>query len=81
MNKKNKEKVLTPFEQNRKNINDFHENVKLCESAMLLVEAAKVLQIPYDENESEELVQLGKMLDSTIIQFSEFLEDRGDKWN
>ena len=74
---KEKPKKLTPFEQNRKNIKDFHENMKMYESVVLLAEAAKALNIP----EMEDFCELEEMLKSTMISFSEFIEERGDKWN
>ena len=73
-----KQKKLAPFEQNKKNIKDFHENVKMYESAVLLAEAAKVLNLT---SESTEFSELEEMLNSTIKSFSEFIEERGDQWN
>ena len=75
---KEKPKKLTPFEQNKKNIKDFHDNMKMYESVVLLAEAAKALNITA---EMEEFGELDEMLKSTMISFSEFIEDRGDKWN
>lgn len=78
MTKKDNKKKLPPFEQNKKNIKQFGENINLYQSALLLVEAAKALSIYSDDSE---LIELENMLKSTIIQFSEFLEERGDQWN
>ena len=53
--------------------------MKMCESAALLMEAAIALNIT--SSEANELCELEDMLVSTIVQFSEFLESRGDEWN
>mgnify|MGYP003142592471 CR=1 FL=1 len=79
MSDKKKRVKLTPFEQNKINIKEFHENMKMCESAALLMEAAIALNIT--SSEANELCELEDMLVSTIVQFSEFLESRGDEWN
>ncbi len=76
---KKKKKKLSPFEQNRENIKAFSENVKLYESVIMLVEASKHLNLFTDESVDSD--SLNEMLKSTIIQFSEFIEDRGDQWN
>jgi len=73
-----KKPKLSPFEQNEENIKKFRENMKLYESVVLLVDAAIKLDLAFDTEESD---QLEEMLKTTILQFSKFLEDRGDKWN
>jgi hypothetical protein len=78
---KNKQKTkLPPFEQNKKNIKDFHDNIKMCESVALMVEAAKALSF-VDTTGENEFAELDEMLKSTMISFSEYIEDRGGKWN
>jgi|ETNmetMinimDraft_5_1059913.scaffolds.fasta_scaffold165876_1 inactivated superfamily I helicase len=78
MSKKKEPKVLSPFEQNEKNIRIFHENVKMYESVVLLTQAALALDLT---SEAGELCELEGMLKSTIKQFSEYIEERGGKWN
>ena len=78
MSTKKEPRVLLPFEQNKKNIKDFHENMKMFESVVLMAEAALALNLT---SESEEFCELEEMLKSTIKQFSEFIEERGGKWN
>ena len=78
MSEKSKKK-LTPFEQNKKNIKDFADNMNLYHSVVLLVEAAKQLGGSPEEHYEPDV--LDRMLESTIISFSEFLEERGDSWN
>lgn len=78
---KQKEPIkLSPFEQNRKNIKDFHDNMKMYESVVLMVEAAKALNFVSGSDEPE-FNELEEMLKSTMISFSEFIEDKGGKWN
>ena len=78
MSEKKKEK-LSPFDQNLKNIKQFHENMKMCESAALLLDAAIALNMT--SSDTVESYGLEEMLIATIKQFSEFLESRGDEWN
>jgi len=78
MSIKKEPKVLTPFDQNKKNIKDFHDNMKMYKSVVLLAEAALALDLT---SETEEFCELEEMLKSTIKQFSEFIEERGGKWN
>ena len=80
MSKDETKTKLPPFEQNRKNIKDFHDNLKMYESVVLMAEAAKALSIT-SGSEEPELVDLEEMLKSTMISFSEFIEERGGKWN
>ena len=80
MSKEKPETKLPPFEQNLKNIKDFHDNIKMYESVVLMVEAAKALNIATTTDE-EEFSELDEMLKSTMISFSEYIEDRGGKWN
>ena len=79
MSIENNKKKLLPFEQSKENLKIFCENVNLCESALLLVEAAAALNIVGEED--SEMKELNDMLKVTIRQFSEFLEERGDEWN
>ena len=78
MSTKKKPKALLPFEQNKENIKQFHENMKMYESVVLLAEAAKALNIT---SETQEFCELEEMLKSTMRSFSEFIEERGGKWN
>ena len=48
------------------------------ESVVLLAEAAKALNIT---SETQEFCELEEMLKSTMRSFSEFIEERGGKWN
>ena len=78
---KNKLKIkLTPFEQNKKNIKDFHDNIKMYQSAVLMAEAVKALSFVSGSVEPE-FEELENMLNSTIISFSEFIEEKGGEWN
>jgi hypothetical protein len=71
---------LPPFEQNKKNIKDFHDNMKMYESVVLMVEAAKALNFATG-SEYDEFDELDEMLKSTMISFSEFIEEKGGEWN
>ena len=71
---------LLPFEQNKKNIKDFHDNIKMYESVVLMVEAAKALNFVPDTGE-DEFDELEVMLKSTMMSFSEYIEDKGGEWN
>ena len=79
MPKKHDKKQLLPFERAIENATRFKENVNLYESVLLLAEA--VVQLDITHADDDETTSLDEMLKSTIIQFSEFLEDRGDLWN
>ncbi len=78
--KQKKPNKLSPFEQNRKNKKEFPENVKIYETVELMVEAAKALNF-VSGSEEPEFNELEEMLKSTMISFSEFIEDKGGKWN
>ena len=78
--KQKKPVKLSPFEQNRRNIKDFHENMKMYESVVLMVEAAKALSFVSGSVEPE-FDELEEMLKSTMISFSEFIEEKGGEWN
>jgi len=80
MSKKEPKKKLSPFDQNLKNIKDFHDNMKMFESAVLMTEAAKALNLVPDAD-GEEFSELDEMLKSTIVSFSEYIEERGGSWN
>ena len=80
MSKDEQKNKLPPFEQNLKNIKDFHDNIKMCESVALMVEAAKALNLVTD-NDEKEFDDLDEMLKSTMVSFSEYIEERGGKWN
>jgi len=80
MSKDEQKNKLPPFEQNLKNIKDFHDNIKMCESVALMVEAAKALDLVTD-NDEKEFDDLDEMLKSTMVSFSEYIEERGGKWN
>ena len=80
MSKDEQKNKLPPFEQNLKNIKDFHDNIKMCESVALMVEAAKALNLVTD-NDEKEFDGLDEMLKSTMVSFSEYIEERGGKWN
>ncbi len=80
MSKKEPKKKLSPFDQNLKNIKDFHDNMKMFESAVLMTEAAKALNLVSDAD-GEEFSELDEMLKSTIVSFSEYIEERGGSWN
>jgi|TARA_E500000318_G_C3492531_1_gene185003 hypothetical protein len=74
------EKKLLPFEQSIKNMNDFCDNMQMFESVALMVEAAEALNLS-SSTEEYELAELDEMLKSTLISFSEYIEDRGGLWN
>ena len=57
----------------------YYENMKMCESAALLLDAAIALNMT--SSDAVESYGLEEMLIATIKQFSEFLESRGDEWN
>ena len=80
MSEEKPKKKLTPFEQDLKNIKDFHDNMKMYESVVLMVEAAKALNLVTATDEGE-FDELDEMLKSTMISFSEYIEERGGKWN
>ena len=80
MPKEKQKNKLPPFEQNIKNIKDFHDNMKMFESAVLMTEAAKALNLVSDADE-EGFSELDEMLKSTIVSFSEYIEERGGSWN
>tara|TARA_Y100000114_G_C11603482_1_gene251598 strand:+ start:104 stop:346 length:243 start_codon:yes stop_codon:yes gene_type:complete len=80
MSKDEQKNKLPPFEQNLKNIKDFHDNIKMCESVALMVEAARALDLVTD-NDEKEFDDLDEMLKSTMVSFSEYIEERGGKWN
>ena len=50
------------------------------ESVVLMVEAAKALSF-VTGSEEPEFNELEEMLISTMISFSEFIEDKGGEWN
>ncbi len=78
---KEKQKIkLSPFEQNKKNIKDFHDNIMMYESVLLMVEAAKAIGLVND-SEPNEFDEIEMMLKSTMISFSEYIEDKGGSWN
>jgi len=80
MSKDKPKTKLPPFEQNKKNIKDFHDNMKMYESVVLMVEAAKALSF-VSGSEEPEFNELEEMLTSTMISFSEFIENKGGEWN
>jgi hypothetical protein len=50
------------------------------ESAVLMAEAAKALNL-VSSDDDKEFSELDNMLKSTIISFSEYIEERGGQWN
>jgi len=76
MNPDKKEKP-TPFEQARINIKEFASNANLVFSTQMLAEAALTLN-ELDDAEKEDL---NKMCDSTLIDLSAYIEEKGAKWN
>tara|TARA_E500000305_G_C3959732_1_gene206448 strand:+ start:543 stop:773 length:231 start_codon:yes stop_codon:yes gene_type:complete len=76
MNPDKKEKP-SPFEQARINIKEFASNANLLFSTWMLAEAAATLNALPDDDKSD----LVKMCDSTLLDLSKFIEEKGEKWN
>ena len=75
-----KEKIRkTPFEKALADAKKFKENMNLYYSVVLMAETAIVLD--KTDTAHPEDISLIEMLDDTIVQFSEFIEERGDAWN
>ena len=76
MNPDKKEKP-TPFEQAKINIKEFASNANLLFSTWMLAEAAATLSGLPDEDKRD----LNKMCDSTLLDLSKFIEEKGAEWN
>ena len=75
-------KKLPPFQQAAKNIKVFAENVNLYESVYMMVQAANSLEVLSEDPDAKvENDELDEMLNSTLRQFSHFLEEKGESWN
>tara|TARA_R110000824_G_scaffold338482_1_gene524972 strand:- start:367 stop:597 length:231 start_codon:yes stop_codon:yes gene_type:complete len=73
----NKKEKMTPFEQAKINIRTFASNANMLFSTQMLAEAA----ITIKDLEGEEKDILSKMCDSTLVDLSSFIEEKGAKWN
>ena len=73
----NKKDKPTPFEQAKINIKEFASNANLLFSTVMLAEAAATLSLMPDEDKDS----LNKMCDSTLLDLSKFIEEKGAKWN
>jgi len=67
----------TPFEQAKINIKEFASNANLLFSTWMLAEAATTLSIIPEEDKAD----LNKMCDSTLLDLSKFIEEKGAEWN
>ena len=76
---KEDQKNETPFEKAIADAKKFKENMNLYYSVVLMAETA--IALGKTSIDGPEVVNLTEMLDDTITQFSEFIEDRGDAWN